>query len=308
MVHHRADAGSAVAERSEGPRPPWTAGSGPLLDLHEGISRNSLADPVVAGCLRWPERLWLLSSQGELVRGRCRSTNLCDYCAKLAAVENAALLAHDAMVGVAPCVWAVLTTRSVDLSPRSFYQSRAQLQARLRREIEGYQAAWLLECTTGYAVTSGGHRRPHWNAIIKAPVEALEVVRQAVDQVWCRREDAEPAGQFVGEISDAGGLMRYIALHFQKESQAPPKGWRGHRFTHTRGYLWTDTPSAREEVKRDLRADRARHKAMAQGLVGHDVELAAYEAQRLADQTTWRLWHGPRVPILSGPTNRPGGP
>ena len=268
------------------------------LDLHEGIPASRVVDPAIGGCLRWPDRLWLLSSRGELVRGRCQSTNLCSYCAKLAAVENAALLAHDAMIGVAPALWAVLTTRSIDTTPGSFYESRWQLQRLLRREIEGYQAAWLLELTSGYAVTSGGQRRPHWNAIIKAPVSALVVVRQAVEQVWCRREDALPAGQFVGEISDAGGLMRYIALHFQKESQSPPKGWRGHRFTHTRGYLWTDTPSARDEVKRELRADRARYKAIGQGLTGHDVELAAYEAQLLADQTTWRLWHAPRVSQL----------
>jgi hypothetical protein len=268
------------------------------LDLHEGICAARLSDPAAGGCLRWPDRLWLLSSRGELVRGRCQSTNLCSYCAKLAAVENAALLAHDAMIGVAPSLWAVLTTRSIDTDQRSYYESRRQLQRLLRSEVDGYQAAWLLELTSGYAVTSGGLRRPHWNAILKAPVAALEVVRQAVDHVWCGREDALPAGQYVGEISDAGGLMRYIALHFQKESQSPPKGWRGHRFTHTRGYLWTDTPTAREEVKRELRADRARHKAITQGLTGHDVELAAYEAQLLADQTTWRLWHAPRVSQL----------
>src|SRR4051794_29972317 len=90
------------------------------LDLHEGISAATSEDRLcddVSGCPRWPESMRLLSSQGELVRGRCRGTNVCAYCARLGAVENAELLALDALAGSAPAVWAVLTTSRATRDP-----------------------------------------------------------------------------------------------------------------------------------------------------------------------------------------------
>jgi hypothetical protein len=277
------------------------ASEAPALDLHEGISGEApsarISDPV-QGCKRWPERMRLLSSQGELVRGRCHSTNLCDYCAKLGAVENSEMLSIDAMYGPAPVLSAVLTTRSVDTTPASFYESRSQLQAKLRKELPGYQGAWLLEMSSGYAPGSGGHRRAHWNLIGKTDQDAAAaavITRQLVDDVWCRREDAHPAGQYVAPIESAASWVQYLALHFQKESQTPPKGWRGHRFTATRGYLWTDTPAARTEARKSLRAKREIWKALQRGLNAHDAELAAHQAQELADATTWRMYHLPRI-------------
>ena len=57
--------------------------------------------------------------------------------------------------------------------------------------------------------------------------------------------------------------MRYLALHFQKESQSPPKGWPGHRFTSSRGYFPDGAVAARERAKRSLRLGRAVHWANA---------------------------------------------
>jgi hypothetical protein len=43
-------------------------------------------------CGRWPEHLRLANhSTGELVRGRCRATNLCSYCQRLYVVETVVL-------------------------------------------------------------------------------------------------------------------------------------------------------------------------------------------------------------------------
>jgi hypothetical protein len=84
-----------------------TNGRAAPLGLHEGIR-----DPHAKSCQRWPESLRLLNrSTGELVPGRCRSTNLCDYCAKLAAIENTEMLWLDAYEQGSPPLWMLLTTR-----------------------------------------------------------------------------------------------------------------------------------------------------------------------------------------------------
>jgi hypothetical protein len=267
------------------------------LDLHEGIT-----DPAAGGCPRWPEHWRLLSSNGELVRGRCRATNLCAYCARIAAVENAELLALDALAGTAPEVWVVLTTRSTEPDPAAFYRSRDALVKAMRRRWPSLEWAALVEFTTGYGPRSGGRRRPHWNLLLKGiPVAALAQLEEVVCRVWCSRVDARPDAQFVGQVAEVGGLLRYIALHFQKEAQSPPPGWRGHRFLHSRGYLATSTPEARENARTALRFKRELWRAIRAGLAGPDVEAAAQRAMAIADATTWRMFsvdpaHPPGAP------------
>lgn len=270
------------------------------LDLHEGIS-----DPRGAGCDRWPPFLWLLSSQGERVAGRCRATNLCAYCAKLAAVENAELLSIDALQGNAPTHWLVLSTRSTSIEPRDFYRARDQLLKAFRRRWPDVEWAALVEFTTGYGSNARGGRRPHWNVLLKGlPVDvSCDQLRDVVAKVWCPRVDALPRGQFVGEIADAGGLLRYIALHFQKQSQAPPEGWRGHRFLKSRGYLWTATPEAREDARDALWEKRQLRRAGQLGLVGDDAEDFVDARWLQRNDTTWRLYHEPppSLPTTAGP-------
>src|SRR3954467_948710 len=89
------------------------------LDLHEGIGAR-----VGQGCPRWPAHFRLESTLGKLVPGRCRATNLCDYCARLAAVENAEVLAIDAMTNTAPALWTVLTTRTAPTPTGAFKDAR----------------------------------------------------------------------------------------------------------------------------------------------------------------------------------------
>lgn len=238
------------------------------LVLHEGISTPNPAASVKVGrgedpwreggCDRWPETMRLVSSDGVVRRGRCRATNLCSYCAKIAAVENAEMLAIDALEHGAPEVWACLTTRSADPSPASFYGARQKVRKALRRRWPECQDATLVEFTTGYGPRSGGERRPHWNALLKGvPVSAVEEAQEVVARVWCGQVDAEPSLQHVAPVSEAGGLMRYLALHFQKESQTPPLGWRGHRFVASRGYFPDGAAVAREKARQSLRLGRA---------------------------------------------------
>lgn len=236
-----------------------------------------------------------MSSDGELVRGRCRATNQCDYCARLAAVENAELLALDALAGSAPEVWAVLTTRSAEPEPRAFYRSREKVMVALRRRWPAAEYAALVEFTTGYGPRARGARRPHWNLLLKGvPVDQVDDARAVVTRIWCAREDAEAWAQHVAPIGEAGGLMRYIALHFQKQSQAPPPGWRGHRFLSSRGYLAGSTVEAREEARRSLRFKRELWRAIRAGAeTAADAELDARAAMDAADARSWQLVRTP---------------
>src|SRR3954447_3957495 len=123
------------------------------LDLHKGIS-----DPArSSGCPRWPADLRLRNPDTlALIPGRCRATNLCDYCARLAAVENAEVLSIDAMATGGPRVWAVLSTRTATGDTRRFYRSREQVLKALRRRWAGCEVAAQVEFTTGYGTRSGG--------------------------------------------------------------------------------------------------------------------------------------------------------
>jgi hypothetical protein len=181
-------------------------------------------------------------------------------------------------------VWIVLTTRSTDPDPASFYDSRRQLWRAVRRRWPQAEYAGLVEFTTGYGRLSEGLRRPHWNLLVKgiAPAD-LDELRALVVEVWCRREDAEPWAQFVGHVNEVGGLLRYVALHFLKESQAPPRGWRGHRFVHSRGYFQARTAELRTQARRSLRLKRLIWR-------GLDVETAELELA-LAESITWTMQH-----------------
>lgn len=271
------------------------------LDLNKEIS-----DPGVLKCSRWPENKRLVSSFGEVVKGRCKSPNQCVYCAKLAAIENAVMLTLDAAEN-APTMWFVLTTRSTDPDPRAFYRSREQLFKALRRCWANAEWACLLEFTTGYGPRSGGKRRPHFNVLLKnVPASAVDEVRAIVERVWCAREDALPSGQYVDLVNDAEGVMRYLALHFQKESQRPPAGWRGHRFIKSRGYFPEGAAVAREAARAAIRERREFRKAALQGLTGEAAEAVVQAALAIAEMTSWKLKHL-SVRELAGELQRPFG-
>jgi hypothetical protein len=133
------------------------------------------------------------------------------------------------------------------------------------------------------------------------PASEVEEAGAVVGRVWCGQVDAEPSRQHVAPVSNAGGLMRYLALHFQKESQAPPIGWRGHRFTSSRGYFPLGAASARARAKESLRLGRAiwwaNAVAEAEWLDG-DVVLSGSQLDALVDgrlleeaARSWSLKH-----------------
>lgn len=272
------------------------------LDLHEGIGTPQ----GPGGCPRWPENLRLQSSAGDLVPGRCKATNLCDYCARLAAVENAEVLALDAMTNTAPGLWSVLTTRTATIDTAAFVNARKSVRRVIRRRWPDAESATLIEFTTGMGTRSGGDRRPHWNDTWKGvPTEDAEELQAVLAGAWCERVDALPKGQYVGTINEAGGLMRYLALHFQKESQQPPKGWRGHRFRTTRGYLGVPLEHARDQAREALRLRRELWKAERAGLTAGQALQAAQTALDTAAGLDWSLVRLQQLPLQFGSDGLP---
>ena len=206
------------------------------------------------------------------------------------------MLALDAMTNTPPTLWIVLTTRSTVSEPAAFYRSRDQVMKAVRRRWPAAEWACVREFTTGYGPRSGGDRRPHWNVLVKGvPADQLEDLADVVRRVWCAREDALPERQHVGTVYSHGGLMRYLALHFLKESQQPPAGWRGHRFTHSRGYFAQPIAAVREAARTQLRAKREKWKierdAAAAGVELDAIELHDLAAATIAAQRalTWEL-------------------
>ncbi len=263
---------------------PLERGPGSPLDLHSEVSHSGRS----RRCRRRSGML-LFGSNGRLVPVRCSSPNKCDYCAMLSAVEWSEMLALDAMER-APSVWMVLTTRGANPDPAAFYDARRLLMRAIKRRWPDAEYLCIVEFTTGYGPRSGGKRRPHWNVLLKGvPVEALAELEEIVRDRWTATVDAQPEAQFVGEVAEVGGLMRYLALHFLKESQRPPRGWRGHRVTASRGYFVRQRWVVRQEAQRGLRVKRELHRLDEAGLDPVEA-LAVAEAQVFAnEQLRWEL-------------------
>jgi hypothetical protein len=230
---------------------------------------------------------------GELVRGRCRSPNLCAYCARLAAIEWTEMLAIDAMTSAPPVVWACLGTRTATLDTRGFYRARENVIRRVRRwaarkGLGRPEYLCIVEFTTGYGPRSSGLRRPHWNVLLKGvPIEFLGELRPLVVETWCKGVDADPEAQHVDTVTEAGGLMRYLALHFLKESQVPPRGWKGHRVIKSRGYFSDGVDTTREEAKRSLAVKREVWKLEQQGC---PLEVAIDLARASVAERERHIW------------------
>jgi len=255
------------------------------LDMHEGNALKTKNE-----CTRWPARMRLLASTGEVVKGRCKSTNLCDYCARLSAVENSEMLALDALMGVAPTIYAVTSTPNISQDTRQYRRAVQSLVQAWRRRFPDLEYGCIVEFTTGRAGTSGGHRRPHWNWFFKGVTdEDIPELRAIIERVWCPSMRANGKGQYVGAIANEGGLLRYLAMHFQKESQRPPEGWKGHRLRMSRGYLLHPTPQMRDLTHASLRLRRELWKASRDGYTGEDVHSVAMARLQANESITWRL-------------------
>jgi hypothetical protein len=223
------------------------------------------------------------------VRGR--AVNRCPYCAKLAAWENLEMLALDALQGEGPSVLLVLGTRTPTIEMHRFNRGLERVLAALRRRWPEARYACQVEFTTGYSRYSGGLRRPHWNLLLKGiPGEAAPLVHEVAARVWCQNVDAEPEAQHAQPIEAVGGLLRYLALHFQKASQAPPEGFTGQRFNCSRNYFNGCTRAVARARARELVAmKREVWRARQVHDDPHDVELAAQLAYRRTMNTQWVL-------------------
>jgi hypothetical protein len=249
---------------------------GEALDLHKGIRTSPPLDPLAGGCQRWPEELRLLNqTTGELVPGRCRSTNLCRYCQTLYVVETVEMLTLDA-VEYAPTLWIVLTARE--------HLTRADLTVHLRDLRRVVRAVWP---SSEWFVQVEFQRRGalHANLLVKGvPVVELDALHELTVARWCSRVDALPIGQWSGAIADGEGVVKYLAkmlAHGLKAEQRPPIGWRGHRTSQTRGYLVRPASVMRDEARRALRLKRKLYR-------GLSLEVAELELQ--ADELTkWQL-------------------
>ena len=245
------------------------------LDLHEGIG-----DPrPCEGCKRWPEHLRLMNhSTGELLLGRCRATNLCAYCARLFAIETSEMLMLDAMED-APGLYVVLTSRD--------FLTRSACREHLRQLRKACRLRWP-SIRWAVLVEFQQRGRLHLNLLVKGvPLGDQAALHGVVSDVWCARVDALPKLQWVGEVNDGAGLVRYVSQHFMKPSQAPPIGWRGHRYSATRDYLVRPASVMRVEARASLALKRALHR-------GVSLEVAEHEA---ANPATWSLWADPAIKL-----------
>jgi hypothetical protein len=305
------DAAEDVRQADSAPAP-----KAPLV-LHKGIHDPGRQDGQ-QGCPRWPEHLRLLNERtGLLVPGRCRSTNLCDYCAKLAAVENTEMLWLDALEQGSPTLWLLLTTNVAVWDGERWMRSMEQLSTAVRRRWPEFEYACLIEFTTGYGRRAEGLRRPHGNLFVRGvPVEEREELQQVVAAVWVPRmverwdrstayaRKAFELQQVYSVSEDKGGmrgLTRYVGLHFQKSSQSPEHGWRGQRFRASRGYFVRARTQLREEAKRSLADGRRLYKAVAWadaicGPTGQADEFVVDRCLELLEEReldqaegTWRL-------------------
>ena len=269
---------SAATVESRAPAPP--------LGKHEELS-----DPSPQKCVCGPRFLRLRADDGELIRPRGRRVNQCDYCAKLAAVENCEMLVLDALDGDAPQLVAILGTRTPTVDMAVFARAREQVIRAVRHRWPEAQYAYQVEFTTGMGPRSGGRRRPHWNWFWKGiPRQDAEEAREVILRIWCEHVDAEPAAQYVAEIDNAVGLTKYVTEHFMKESQRPPRDFTGQRFCASRGYFrGTTVTVARARARESLRRKRELHKALKSGCPARDAERIARENYRFQLRRVWTL-------------------
>lgn len=265
------------------------------LDLKEGIvspgSGANLHSVAGSKCERWPEGLMLrgVSPGGKIQyrKGRCKATNKCDYCARMFARETCKMLELDACEW-APNIYVVLTSRE-QLTRADCRRHLEHLRKSLRRRWPVLEWAVIVEFTTGKGRLSGGLRRLHLNLLVKGvPAEEFDDFGEWLRILWTNRVDAEERYQFVGNVYEGPGLVRYLSLHFLKPGQAPPKGWSAHRFSTSRGYLVRDAPTMRKEARHALAVSFALKRGVPPELVDLEVELE--------DEVTWELMEVVRSP------------
>jgi len=210
---------------------------------------------------------------GELIRARCRATNLCWACAVQYALETTEMWMLSA-VELPPTILMVLTSRAFMTRPETYRHVELVLRV-CRKRWPGIE--WGIE------VEFQRRGALHLNFLVfGVPLDELSVLREVVVERWCSRVDARPAGQYVEAISSSSeSVIQYLAMHFLKPEQAPPIGWKGHRTSCTRGFLVRPASVMRKEAKRS----RAVKALIAKGYDADEAE-AVVQGQSSSD---WEL-------------------
>ncbi len=224
-------------------------------------------------CERPSARLAWLVEGGRLVPVRCGSPNKCAYCAFLAAVENAVVVALDGERHGPPGVGMTLTTVDPQHDPGRFRRDVEQVIKAVRRIEPAAQYLGLMEWTTGRGRRSGGHRRMHQHLLVKG-MEASPEVEARVRDVWEARTGASRVE--VRALRSVAGSIAYLTHHHHKREQAPPSGWSGKRFRPSRGYFGEPVASLREEAAR-LAGHKAIRRAARRAMAWEQLDGAPEE-------------------------------
>jgi hypothetical protein len=276
-----------VERRPEGAGAPsggsTTAPKGPAAGPEPGalIAIGEFEHPPLSdGCCGSTIEL-LNERTGELVTSRCKATNRCPRCQRRYVRETVEMLLLDAAEW-APTLWVVLTARE--------HLARKDTHAHLRHIRRVTRKRWP---DIEWFVQVEFQRRGalHLNLVIKGvdPREREQLL-QVIAGEWCLRVDALPAGQWAGEIADAGGLTKYLAKtlgHGLKAEQAPPLGWKGHRTSQTRGYLVRSAALMRAEARASLKRQDTTRAAAARGHRGAALEQAVEQELAAAEDASW---------------------
>jgi hypothetical protein len=258
-----------------------------------------------------------ITAAGEFVPARCGASNRCPYCAYLAVVENAIVVALDAEHGGHPRVGMTLTTVDPQHDLGAF---RRDVEAifRLIRARLGADVGYLgmMEWTTGQGARSGGHRRAHQHVLLKRcdPADA-EAIEPEVRERWAQRTGAQRVE--IRALRSVAGATAYLLYHHAKWSQAPPQGFRGKRLRPSRNYYERSVAELRREAHAlvvNKRLRRAARRALDwQGLDGApeevvDAELTAAlaEARQEHQMVTFvKLDHTGRIVSAPGVQDHP---
>lgn len=233
---------------------------------------------------------------GSLAPVRCGASNSCDYCAFLAAVENAALVALDAREHSPPVGGMTTTTHRPDFDLGQLRRAEENLIDYLRRAY-GKDVAYcgFLEWTTG----KGGHgRMPHLHHLLKGiPREVLQAPERGLSPLEVeisKRWERYTGGAFIvdcRELRTAAGAIAYLSLHHHKREQAAPAGIKHtKRLRPSRNYFDGRIGPLRERV-RSLTHDR-RVRAAAEQIFMSDFADAMAAAEGSGDYSeAMQLYH-----------------
>lgn len=271
--------------------------AGGALDLHWVIC-DAEARETALGCARSRPEHRLISDCGQVVRVRCKATNLCLYCRRLAVIETVEMLMLDAMRW-APTIGVVLTARE-HLERRDTYAHLRQLRRAAKRRWPEYEHFVQVEFQLRGAM--------HLNLIVKGvPAEEVAAFRGLVVLLWCSRVEALPEGQWVRAFSErlggAQGFVKYVSkimAHGLKASQAPAIGWRGHRTSQTGGYFAEGAAAVREEARASLLSKRELWKVLQDGHTGEDAERLAQLRVEFRQSMEWTFITSRTIATESG--------